>query len=133
LMVDDGWLWFMKFFRNDVWYCWWESCFTSYTVTPLNFAGWWFGIANSLGHICGGPDLGALHLSWNHPKKTQGSHGAEEFYAKASDATALVQTKERAQRAQPEVFGDEQLGSGMMRNLVSWGIILLISTDYNQQ
>lgn len=31
----------------------------------------------------------------------------KEFYAKASDATALVQTKERAQRAQPEVFGDE--------------------------
>lgn len=28
----------------------------------------------------------------------------KEFYAKASDATALVQTKERAQ---PEVFGDE--------------------------
>lgn len=31
----------------------------------------------------------------------------KEFYAKASDASALVQTKERAQRAQPEVFGDE--------------------------
>lgn len=31
----------------------------------------------------------------------------KEFYAKASDATALVQTKERAQRAQPEVFRDE--------------------------
>lgn len=30
----------------------------------------------------------------------------QDFYAKASDATALVQTK-----AQPEIFGDERLGA----------------------